>query len=64
MHTLIVYSHPNPESFTHAVLESFTKGLQEGGHTWEVVDLYKINFNPNFDMADFDTFVGGEPTPI
>ena len=39
MHTLVVYSHPNPESFTHAILEAFTRGLQDGGHTCEVVDL-------------------------
>ena len=63
MNVLVVYSHPNPESFTHAILESFVNGLQDGGHTSEVVDLYKINFNPNFNIEDFDTFVGGSAPP-
>ncbi|MDD5712685.1 MAG: NAD(P)H-dependent oxidoreductase [Smithellaceae bacterium] len=63
MHTLVVYSHPNPESFTHALLDAFTEGLHAGGYTYEVVDLYQIGFNPNFGIADFDTFVGGTPLP-
>ena len=62
MHVLIVYSHPNPESFTHALLDSFSRGLKDGGHTFEVVDLYGIDFNPNFGMEDFSAFVGG-PVP-
>jgi len=63
MNVLVIYSHPNPKSFTHAILASFVKGLQDSGHTWEVVDLYKINFNPNFNIEDFDTFVGGQAPP-
>lgn len=62
MHVLIVYSHPNPESFTHALLESFSRGLKDGGHTFEVVDLYGIDFKPNFGMDDYAAFMGG-PVP-
>ncbi len=62
MNVLVVYSHPNPESFTSALREAFVKGLHEGGHTYEIVDLYKINFNPNFGLEDFTVFVGG-PVP-
>jgi len=36
---LVVYAHPNPKSFDHAVLEKFTKGLRDGGHSCEIVDL-------------------------
>ena len=45
MRVLVVYAHPNSWSFNHAVLESFTKGLDNGGHTYEVVDLYAIKFD-------------------
>ena len=45
MQVLIVYAHPNPQSFNHALVESFAKGLAEAGHTYEVVDLYAINFS-------------------
>lgn len=46
MHVLTVYSHPNPRSFCHAVLDEFTAGLREAGHSTEVVDLYAIGFDP------------------
>ena len=46
MKFLVVYAHPNPQSFNHAVLEAFTKGLKDGGHTSEVVDLYTSKFDP------------------
>lgn len=63
MHTLVVYSHPNPDSFTHAILEAFTRGLEDGEHTYEVVDLYHINFDPNFGIADYSAFAGGAVPP-
>jgi putative NADPH-quinone reductase len=28
MKVLVVYAHPNPKSFNHAVLEKFVEGLQ------------------------------------
>lgn len=62
MNVLIVYSHPNPESFTSALRESFARGLSEGGHESQVIDLYKIDFDPNFRLEDYNAFVGG-PVP-
>ena len=53
MKVLVVYAHPNPQSFNHAILESFTKGLAEAGHTYEIVDLYAIKFNPCLSGEDF-----------
>jgi len=61
MHILIVYSHPNPESFTHALMDSYIEGLNTAGHSHEVVDLYEIQFNPNLKIEDYNTFVGGPP---
>ena len=46
MKVLVVYAHPVPTSFNHAILESFTKGLKEVGHEFEVVDLHAIKFDP------------------
>ena len=57
MKVLIIYAHPNPMSFTKAVLDHFVKGLKEAGHQYEVVDLYKIKFNPVFQDMDFSFFV-------
>jgi NAD(P)H dehydrogenase (quinone) len=63
MRVLTVYAHPNPKSFCHAVLEQFTKGLAEAGHTGEVVDLYAAKFDPVFRLEDFGSYVH-ESMPI
>ncbi len=57
MRVLTVYAHPNPKSFCHAILQAFTKGLEDAGHHSEVVDLYKIHFDPVFRMQDFASYV-------
>ena len=62
MRVLTVYAHPNPSSFCHAVLERFTQGLKDAGHTSDVVDLYAIKFNPVFGMDDY-TFFAHESVP-
>ena len=56
MRVLTVYAHPNPSSFCHAVLDRFTQGLADAGHTCEVVDLYAIKFNPVFSRDDYAFF--------
>ena len=56
MRVLTVYAHPNPTSFCHAVLERFTQGLTDAGHTSEVVDLYAMEFNPVFKRDDYSFF--------
>ena len=57
MRVLTVYAHPNPRSFCHAVLERFTAGLRDGGHTVEVVDLYATGFDPVFRQRDMATYL-------
>ena len=56
-HVLVVYAHPNPESFTHAVLDEIVRGLTDGGHSYEVLDLYAIGFNPVFSLHDSTQFI-------
>ena len=46
MRVLTIYAHHDPRSFCHAVLQRFTEGLRDAGHTTEVVDLYAIGFDP------------------
>lgn len=52
MRVLTVYAHHNPRSFCHAVLERFSDGLRDAGHTNEVVDLHAIGFDPVFGERD------------
>jgi NAD(P)H dehydrogenase (quinone) len=59
MKVLIVYAHPNPQSFNRAVLDAFTDGLAGAGHTFEVVDLYGINFEACLSGEDLTKFMEG-----
>jgi len=61
MKVLIVYAHPNPESFNHAILEEFTKGLKDCGHFAETVDLYESGFDPRINSQDLAQFKGVKP---
>ncbi|HYN56147.1 MAG TPA: M20/M25/M40 family metallo-hydrolase, partial [Motilibacterales bacterium] len=56
-HVLVVYAHPNPQSFTHAVLDQIVRGLADAGHSYEVLDLYAIGFNPVFSLHDSTQFI-------
>jgi NAD(P)H dehydrogenase (quinone) len=60
MKVLIIFAHPNPMSFTKAILDNFVKGVKGAGHQYEVIDLYKIKFNPIFQDMDFAFFVDEE----
>jgi NAD(P)H dehydrogenase (quinone) len=58
MKVLTVYAHNNPRSFCHGVLEHFTKGLRDAGHTSEVIDLYAIKFDPVLRDRDVPSWTG------
>lgn len=55
MHVLLVYAHPEPKSFTGALLKRAQEVLAEDGHTFETSDLYGENFNPVLGRHDFST---------
>ncbi len=49
MNVLVVYAHPNPESFNAAILDTVVTGVRAGGHMTKIKDLYAENFNPVLD---------------
>jgi len=57
MKVLTVFAHPSPASFCAALLEQFTRGLTDAGHTSTLVDLYAIDFDPVFRTEDFANYV-------
>ncbi len=63
MKILIVYAHPEPKSFGHAVLQEFTRGLGDAGHTHELVDLYAIGFDPVLKSRDVVNWLPDENAP-
>ncbi|MBU0577276.1 NAD(P)H-dependent oxidoreductase [Patescibacteria group bacterium] len=46
MKIVVVFAHPSAESFNHALLEAFLKGVKKAGHEYELIDLYRDGFNP------------------
>lgn len=63
MKVLIVYAHPNPESFNHAILETLTRALEGRGHEIRVRDLYAEPFDPILSAADLGAAASGDPLP-
>ncbi len=52
--TLIVFAHPEPQSFGAALLQRARATLDEAGHEVQVSDLYAMGFNPVASAADFE----------
>jgi len=52
MKVLIVFTHPNPNSFNHALLENVSEGLKQAGHEVKIKDLYQENFDPILKAED------------
>jgi NAD(P)H dehydrogenase (quinone) len=63
MKVLTVYAHPEPRSFCHSVLERFTAGLADAGHTSQVVDLYATKFDPVFRHGDVASYIDANVPP-
>jgi len=57
MNILTVYANPSPKSFCHAILEQFSQGLADAGHSNEVVDLYAMRFNPVLTSRDYPNWI-------
>lgn len=60
MKNLIIYCHPNPKSYNHALLDICTEHLKEGGDEIRIRDLYKMKFDPTLKGSDFEAFMKGE----
>ncbi len=52
MNILILFAHPNLQSFNHAILETLTETLQERHHQVRIKDLYRLHFNAILDSHD------------
>jgi NAD(P)H dehydrogenase (quinone) len=66
MHVYILFAHPSEDSFNGGVLDMFVKGLRDAGHTYEIGDLYRMNFESDMDRAQYQREVGlypGAPVP-
>ena len=64
MHALIVVSHPDTQSLTHAVAQAFAKGLAASGkHSAEIADIAAEGFDPAFNQNDRSAYFLKAPLP-
>lgn len=65
MHALIVISHPNTDSLTHALAAEIARGIADTGgeHTVEFADLAAEGFNPSFNAQDHAYIEGKAELP-
>jgi len=50
--TLIIFAHPNPDSFNGAILKRIENKLKEKEYQFISKNLYQLNFNPILNMND------------
>jgi putative NADPH-quinone reductase len=58
---LVLYAHPDPDSYAAALSQAVVAGLRTGGHEIHVIDLYGEDFDPVMSAADrkaYDTDQG------
>ena len=56
MRALVVYCHPSPESFTHAIKDLVVSRLRSGGAEVELLDLYADGFDPVMTRHGWDAY--------
>jgi len=61
MHVYVILAHPSKRSFSRSVLDAFTEGLKEAGHSYEVADLYQMDFQSEMDEAQYFRETSGNP---
>jgi NAD(P)H dehydrogenase (quinone) len=49
---LIIYAHPNPESFNAGVKNTVVKTLESANVSFSVIDLYAENYNPVLSIEE------------
>ena len=53
MNHLLIYAHPNPNSFNHAIVQTIAEEFRKAGKDILLRDLYALHFNPVLAADDF-----------
>ena len=57
MRLLVVFCHPDPESFGAAIFRTACQALREAGHELRIIDLYAEGFDPVFTLDEKRTYL-------
>ena len=61
MKVLVVLAHPNPDSFSHAIVDKVSATLADYGHSVSVIDLYAIGYSPIMTRAELAAYPTSTP---
>ncbi len=61
MHVYIIFAHPGQDTFNRQVLNTFVQGLKDAGHTYDIGDLYRMDFQTDMDPVQYLREVGLDP---
>lgn len=61
MHIYTLFAHPSQKSYSKLVLDSFTQGLLEAGHSYEIGDLYDMGFISDMTEDQYQREIGMDP---
>ena len=53
MHVFVIYAHPSETSFTRRARDRFIEGLIAGGHSFELSDLYAMQFRTDISEDEY-----------
>ncbi len=57
MRTLVVFSHPSPDSYGAALCRAACAALRAGSHEVRLRDLYREGFDPVLTLEDWTTYL-------
>lgn len=60
MKVLLIFGHPNRQSFNGAILDHITDQLNRMGAEYRVKELYNMNFNPLLTVSDLEQLYNGK----
>lgn len=57
MNILVIFAHPSTNSMGHALFEKAVATLEEVGHDVQVLDLYRLGFDPVLSPDEWDSYI-------
>ncbi|WP_221641090.1 NAD(P)H-dependent oxidoreductase [Listeria innocua] len=59
MSLINIYAHPYEKSFNQAILSRVSENLERQGASFELIDLYKEQFDPRYTAAELKLYATG-----
>ena len=61
MKVLVVLAHPNPDSFSHAIVDKVSTTLANRDHSVSVIDLYAVDYSSAMTRAELAAYPTSTP---